>query len=159
MWSRTCRHCEFSKKLIFNRTKPAKNTPLFLFPYMGHSLEILSKGCPLHAHVFSGNFSFTHNAMVLWLFRYVHPEKQTKFFSSSSSSFFFFFFDIYISWIQKKCRLHKTWSDHWNKAVHYNLSFSTASNSFVTFGGVARAFRWRSRRTKMRKKMRKVWGK
>ena len=31
---------------------------------------------PLHAHV----FSFTHNAMVLWLFRCVHPEKQMKIF-------------------------------------------------------------------------------
>ena len=31
---------------------------------------------PLHAHV----FSFTHNAVVLWLFRYVHPENQTRIF-------------------------------------------------------------------------------
>ena len=31
---------KFPKKLILNRTKLTKNTPLFLFPYMGHSLKI-----------------------------------------------------------------------------------------------------------------------
>ena len=66
--SRTCRHCEISKKPTFT----AKNTPLFLFPYMGHSLQIFAWGMPLHAHV----FSFTHNAVVLSLFRCVHPENQ-----------------------------------------------------------------------------------
>ena len=40
--------------------------------------------------------------------------------------------DFYILWIKTKCRLHKTWSDLWNKVVHYVLSFSTASNWFVT---------------------------
>ena len=40
--SRTCRHCEISKKLTLNPTLSAKNTPLFLFPYMGNSLKIFA---------------------------------------------------------------------------------------------------------------------
>ena len=95
LWSRTCCHCEIPKKLILNRTKPAKNTPLFLFPYMRHSLKLFPWEMPLHAHV----FSFTHNAVVLWLFRCVHPKIQTKIFN----------FDIFMN--QNKCRLYKTWSD------------------------------------------------
>ena len=64
------------KKLTSNPTLTAKNTPLFLFPYMGHSLHIFAWGMPLHAHV----FSFTHNAVVLSHFRCVHPENQMKIF-------------------------------------------------------------------------------
>ena len=67
---------KFPKKLTWNPTLPAKNAPLFLFPYMGYSLQIFAWGMPLHAHV----FSFTHNAVVLSHFRCVHPENQTKFF-------------------------------------------------------------------------------
>ena len=79
MTSRTCRRCEISKKLTWNPALMAKNTPLFLFPYMGHSLQIFAWGMPLHAHV----FSFTHNAVVLSAFRCVHPENQTKIFRFS----------------------------------------------------------------------------
>ena len=61
MTSSTCRRCEISKKLTWNPTLMAKNTLLFLFPYMGPSLHIFAWGMPLHAHV----FSFTHNAVVL----------------------------------------------------------------------------------------------
>ena len=46
----------------------------FLFPYMGHSLQIFAWGMPLQAHV----FSFTHNAVVLSHFRCVHRKNQTK---------------------------------------------------------------------------------
>ena len=67
---------EISKKLTSNPRLSAKNTPLFLFPQMGHSLQIFVKVMPLHIHV----FSFTHNAVVLSPFRCVHPENQTKFF-------------------------------------------------------------------------------
>ena len=70
------RCCEISKKLTWNPTLTAKNTPLFLFPYMGHSLQIFAWGMPLHAHV----FSFTHNTVVLSHFRCVHPENQMKIF-------------------------------------------------------------------------------
>ena len=66
----TCRRCEISKKLTLNPTLTAKNTPLFLFPYMGRSFHIFAWGMPVHAHV----FSFTHNAVVLSHFRCVHPE-------------------------------------------------------------------------------------
>ena len=62
------------KLYIAKPTLTAKNTPLFLFPYMGHSLQIFAWGMPLHAHV----FSFTHNAVVLSHFKCVHPENQTK---------------------------------------------------------------------------------
>ena len=72
MTSLTCRRCEISKKLTWNPTLTAKNTPLFLFPYMGHSLQIFAWGMPLHAHV----FSFTNSAVVLSHFRCVHPENQ-----------------------------------------------------------------------------------
>ena len=54
-----------------------KNTPLFLFPYMGHSLQIFAKVIPLHTHL----FSFTHNAVVLSHFRCVHPWKSDEIFS------------------------------------------------------------------------------
>ena len=40
--SRTCRHCEISKKLTLNPTITPKNTPLFLFPYMACSLQIFA---------------------------------------------------------------------------------------------------------------------
>ena len=116
MWSRTCWHSEISKKLVLNRTKPAKNTPLFLFPYMRHSFRILPWVMPLHAHV----FSFTHNTVVFWLFGCVHPKNETQ---------IFWFLHL---WIKTKCRLHKTCSDRWNKVVHYVLSFSTVSNWLVT---------------------------
>ena len=76
MTSGTCRRCEISKKLTWNPTLTTKNTPLFLFLYMGHSLQIFAWGMPLPAHV----FSFTHNAVVLSHFRCVHPEIQTKMF-------------------------------------------------------------------------------
>ena len=76
MTSHTCRRCEISKNLTWNPTLTAKNTPLFLFPYMGHSLQIFAWGMPLHAHV----FSFTHKTVVLSHFRCVHPENQTKIF-------------------------------------------------------------------------------
>ena len=78
--SRTCQHCEISKKLTLNPTLTAKNTPVFLFPYTGRSLQVFAWGMPLHAHV----FSFTHNAVVLSHFRCVHPENQTKKFSIST---------------------------------------------------------------------------
>ena len=74
MTSRTCRRCEISKKLTWNPTLMPKNTPLFLFPYVRHSLQIFAWGMPLHAHV----FNFTHNAVVLSHFRCVHPENLTK---------------------------------------------------------------------------------
>ena len=45
--SRTCRQCEISKKLTLNPFLSAKNTPLFLFPYMGHMLKIFASTiCP-----------------------------------------------------------------------------------------------------------------
>ena len=59
-------------------------------------------------------------SVVLWLFGCVHPENRTK------------NFDFSILWIKTKCCLHKTWSDRWNKVVHYVFLFSTASNWFVT---------------------------
>ena len=89
-----CRHCEISKKLTLNPTMPAKNTPLSLLSDMGLSLKIFTLGIPLHDNV----FSFTHNAVVLWLFRCVHPENQTKNLN----------FKIFVN--QNKCRLHKTWT-------------------------------------------------
>ena len=64
------------QKADLEPTLTAKNTPLFLFPYMGHSLQIFAWGIPLHAHV----YSFTHNAVVLSHLRCVHPENQTKIF-------------------------------------------------------------------------------
>ena len=39
-------YCEISKKLTLNPRLSAKNTPLFLFPYMGHSFKYLLKLCP-----------------------------------------------------------------------------------------------------------------
>ena len=72
--SRTCRHCEISKKLTLNPTLSAKNTPLFLLSDMRRLLKIFTWGMPLHAHV----FSFTHNAVVLSHFGCVHPKNQTK---------------------------------------------------------------------------------
>ena len=74
--SPTFQHCEISKKLTLNPRLSAKNTPLFLFPNRGHSLQIFAKVMPLHTHL----FSFTHNAVVLSHFRCVHSENQTKFF-------------------------------------------------------------------------------
>ena len=74
--SRTCRHCEISKKLTLNPTLSAKNTPLFLLSDTRRLLKIFAWGMPLHAHV----FSFTHNAVVLSQFRCVHVKNQTKFF-------------------------------------------------------------------------------
>ena len=62
-------------KADFEPYSYGKNTPLFLFPNMGRSLQILAWGMPLHAHV----FSFTHNAVVSH-FKCVHPENQTKIF-------------------------------------------------------------------------------
>ena len=51
--SHTCWHCQISKKLPLNPTLSAKNTPLFLFQYMGTRLKYLPKGwythiCRLH---------------------------------------------------------------------------------------------------------------
>ena len=66
----------FKKSWLGTLPLRQKNTPLFLFPFMGHSLQIFTWGMPLHAHV----FSFTHNAVVLSAFRCVHPENQTKIF-------------------------------------------------------------------------------
>ena len=89
-------HSEISKKLTLNPRLSTKNTPVFLFPYIGHSLQIFAKVMPmmpLHTHL----FSFTHNAVVLSNFRCVHPENQTKIF------WFLHFMN------QNKCRLHKTW--------------------------------------------------
>ena len=68
-----CRRCEISKKLTLNPTLTAKNTPLFLFPYMGRSLQIFAWGMPLHAHLFSYSVVLSH-------FKCVHPENQTKIF-------------------------------------------------------------------------------
>ena len=42
------------------------------------------------------------------------------------------FFLIFTFWWIKTNVTYKTWSDHSNKVVHYNLSFSTVSNWFVT---------------------------
>ena len=96
LWLRhVCDGTEISKKLTSNPRLSAKNTPLFLFPQMGHSLQIFVQVMPLHAHV----FSFTHNAVVLSGFRCVHPENQTIIFR------FLHFMN------QNKCRLHKTWDD------------------------------------------------
>ena len=67
--------CEISKNLTWNPTFTAKNTPLFLFPYMGHSLQIFTWGMPRHAHV----FSFTHNAMVLRILDVFTPKIRRKF--------------------------------------------------------------------------------
>ena len=55
--------------------RPQKNTPLFLFPYMGHSLQIFAWGMPRHAHV----FSFTHNAVVLRILDVFTPKIRRKF--------------------------------------------------------------------------------
>ena len=74
MTSRTWR-CEISKNLTWNPTLTAKNTPLFLFPYMGHSLQIFAWGMPRHAHV----FSFTHNAAVLRILDVFIPKIRRKF--------------------------------------------------------------------------------
>ena len=74
MTSRTWR-CEISKNLTWNPTLTAKNTPLFLFPYMGHSLQIFAWGMPRHAHV----FSFTHNAVVLRILDVFTPKIRRKF--------------------------------------------------------------------------------
>ena len=67
---------KFPKKLTLHPTLMAKNTPLFLFPYMGRSLQIFAWSMPLHAHV----FSFTHNEVVLSHFRCGHPKNQMKMF-------------------------------------------------------------------------------
>ena len=74
MTSRTWR-CEISKNLTWNPTLTAKNTPLFLFPYIGHSLQIFAWGMPRHAHV----FSFTHNAVVLRILDVFTPKIRRKF--------------------------------------------------------------------------------
>ena len=74
MTSRTWR-CEISKNLTWNPTLTAKNTPLFLFPYKGHSLQIFAWGMPRHAHV----FSFTHNAVVLRILDVFTPKIRRKF--------------------------------------------------------------------------------
>ena len=52
LWLRHVRAgTEISKKLTSNPRLSAKNTPLFLFPQMGHSLQILilSKLCPTYS--------------------------------------------------------------------------------------------------------------
>ena len=64
------------QKADLNPTLPAKNTPLFLLSDMRRSLKISAWEMSLHAHV----FSFTHKALVLWLFKCVHPKNQTKIF-------------------------------------------------------------------------------
>ena len=74
--SRTCWHCEISKKLTLNPTLSAKTTPLFFLSDMRRSLKIFTCGMPLHAHV----FSFTQNAVVSSNFKCVHPKNQTKIF-------------------------------------------------------------------------------
>ena len=74
MTSRTWR-CEISKNLTWKPTFTAKNTPLFLFPYMGHSLQIFAWGMPRHAHV----SSFTHNAVVLRILDVFTPKIRRKF--------------------------------------------------------------------------------
>ena len=75
MTSQTWR-CEISKNLTWNPSLTAKNTPLCLFPYMGHSLQIFAWGMPRHAHV----FSFTHNAVVLHILDVFTPKIRRKFF-------------------------------------------------------------------------------
>ena len=82
--SRTCQHCEISKKLTLNPRLSAKNTPLFLFPYMGHLLHIFAKVMPLHTHL----FSFTHNAVFSHILDEFTPKIRWK------------FFDLYILWIK-----------------------------------------------------------
>ena len=74
MTSQTWR-CEISKNLTWNPTLTAKNTPLCLFPYMGHSFQIFAWGMPRHAHV----FSFTHNAVVLHILDVFTPKIRRKF--------------------------------------------------------------------------------
>ena len=74
MTSQTWR-CEISKNLTWNPTLTAKNTPLFLFPYKGHSLQIFAWGMPRHAYV----FSFTHNAVVLRSLDVFTPKIRRKF--------------------------------------------------------------------------------
>ena len=117
MTSRTCRRCEISKKLTWNPTLTAKNTPLFLFPYMGHLLQIFAWGMPLHAHI----FSFTHNAVVLSHFRCVHPENQTKIFR----------FQHFYESKQTSLTQDLKWS--LNNVVRYKCSLLPVSNWFVTF--------------------------
>ena len=83
----------------------------FLSHAWGARLKYLPNGCP---HMLM--YSVLHIIAVLWLFGCFYPKIRRK------------FFDFYIFMNQSKCRLHKTWSDRWIKVVHYNLSFSTASN-------------------------------
>ena len=69
----------FQKSWLWTLLLRQKNTPLFLFPYMGCWLQMFAWGMPLHAHV----FSFTHNALVLSQYRCVQcsPRKSDENFS------------------------------------------------------------------------------
>ena len=93
--SRTCRHCEISKKLTLNPTLSAKNTPLFLFPYMGTRLKYLPKGCP-YMLVYSALHIMQWFSDCLDVFTTKCRRKNCRF---------------YIFMNQSKCRLHKTSSD------------------------------------------------
>ena len=73
MTSRTLR-CEISKKLTWNPTLTAKNTPLFLFPTRALASNICLRDA-LHGHV----FSFTHNAVVLHILDVFTPKIRRKF--------------------------------------------------------------------------------
>ena len=71
---------------------------------------------PLHAHI----LSFTHNAVVLWLFRCVHLENQTKI-----CRFLYFYESKQMSLTQDLKWSLEQWS-----ALHYSLLL--VSNWFVT---------------------------
>ena len=101
--SHTCRHCEISKNLTLNPTLSAKNTPLFLFPYMGCSLKIFAQEMPGYMLIYSALRIMQWFSDCLDVFT---PNIRQK------------FSDFYIFMNRSKCRLHKTWSDHWNKVVH-----------------------------------------
>ena len=107
---------KFSKSWLETLPFTAKNTPLFLFPYIGDSLQIFARGMLLHAHV----FSFTHNAVVLSHFRCIHPKIRRKFFD----------FNIFMN--QNKHHLTQDLKWSLNNIVHYKYSLSPASNWFVT---------------------------
>ena len=112
--SHTCQYCEISKKLTLNPRLSAKNTPLFLFPYMGTRFKYLLKLCPyiliysaLHIHVMQW---FLH---ILDVFTLKIRRK---------------FFDFYILWIKTNVAYTRLAVIARNKVLH---SKTTASNWFV----------------------------
>ena len=106
------RHCETSRNLTLNPRLSAKNTPLFLFPYMGHSLQIFAKVMPyllmysaLHIMQWFSHILDVFTLKIRWKF-----------------------LDVYISWI----KTNVAYTRHDVIARTKYCTKTTASNWFVT---------------------------